>query len=34
MEQLTGKEVQDQLAWKFPHIGQKSPEQVEEAAGF
>ncbi len=34
MEQLTGKELQDQLAWKFPHIGQKSPEQVEEAAGF
>lgn len=34
MEQLTGKELQEQLAWKFPHIGQKAPEQIEEAAGF
>lgn len=34
MEQITGKELQEQLAWKFPHIGQKAPEQIEEAAGF
>ena len=34
MEQLTGKELQEKLTWKFPHIGQKAPEQVAEAAAF
>lgn len=34
MESLTGKELQEKLTWKFPHIGQKAPEQREEAAEF
>lgn len=34
MGQLTGKELQEQLTWKFPHIGQAAPEQVEEAGVF
>lgn len=34
MEQLTGKELQEKLTWKFPHIGEKEPAQVEEAAKF
>lgn len=34
MGELTGKELQEKLAWKFPHIGQKAPEQIGEAAEF
>lgn len=34
MEQLTGKELQEKLTWKFPHIGQDAPAQVAEAAAF
>lgn len=34
MEQLTGKKLQEELTFKFPHIGQAAPEQVEEAAKF
>jgi len=31
---MTGKELQEQLTWKFPHIAQAKPEQVEQAAEF
>ncbi len=31
---MTGKELQEQLTWKFPHIGNAAPEQVEQAAAF
>lgn len=34
MEKLTGKELQEKLTWKFPHIAQAAPEQVKEAAEF
>lgn len=34
MEGLTGKELQKQLTWKFPHIGQAEPAQIKEAAEF
>lgn len=34
MEQLTAKELQEKLTWKFPHIGQDAPAQTEEAAQF
>lgn len=31
---MTGKELQKELTWKFPHIAKEAPEQVEEAAAF
>ena len=31
---MTGKELQEELTWKFPHIATEAPEQVEEAAAF
>lgn len=31
---MTGKELQEELTWKFPHIAKDAPEQVEEAAAF
>ncbi len=31
---MTGKELQEQLTWKIPHIAAKAPEQVREAAAF
>lgn len=31
---MTGKELQEELTWKFPHIVKEAPEQVEEAAAF
>ncbi len=31
---MTGKELQEQLAWKIPHIASKAPEQIEAADGF
>lgn len=31
---MTGKELQKELTWEFPHIGKKEPQQVEKAAGF
>ena len=31
---MTGKELQEQLTWKIPHIAAKAPEQIEEAAVF
>lgn len=31
---MTGKELQEELTWKFPHIAKEAPEQVEEAAAF
>lgn len=31
---MTGKELQKELAWEFPHIGKEKPEQVEQAAAF
>ncbi len=31
---MTGKELQKQLTWKFPHIGQEAPDQVQKAADF
>lgn len=31
---MTGKERQEELTWKFPHIAKEAPEQVEEAAAF
>ena len=31
---MTGKELQKELTWEFPHIGRKEPGQVEQAAGF
>lgn len=34
MEELNGKELQEKLTWKFPHIGKDAPSQVEEAARF
>lgn len=34
MEELKGKELQEKLTWKFPHIGKDAPSQVEEAAQF
>lgn len=34
MEQLTGKELQEKLAFKFPHIGKDAPAQIEESAAF
>ena len=27
---MTGKELQEQLTWKIPHIAAKAPEQVKE----
>lgn len=29
-----GQELQEQLAWKFPHIGKEAPQQVEKAARY
>ena len=26
---MTGKELQKELTWEFPHIGRKEPGQVE-----
>ena len=31
---MTGKELQEELTWKFPHIAKDAPEQVEKAAAF
>lgn len=31
---MTGKELQEELTWKFPHIAKEAPEQVKEAADF
>lgn len=31
---MTGKELQEELTWKFPHIAKEAPEQVEEATAF
>lgn len=31
---MTGKELQEELTWKFPHIAKEAPEQVEEAVAF
>ena len=31
---MTGKELQDELTWKFPHIGKEAPDQMEEAMSF
>ena len=31
---MTGKELQEEFTWKFPHIAKEAPEQVEEAAAF
>lgn len=31
---MTGKELQEELTWQFPHIAKEAPEQVEEAAAF
>lgn len=33
-EKSAGKLLEEQLTWKFPHIGKKAPEQTEEAATF
>lgn len=29
-----GQELQEQLTWKFPHIGKEAPQQVEKAARY
>lgn len=34
MEEGKGKELEELLLWKFPHIAKKAPEQIEEAAKF
>lgn len=34
MEQSKGKKLQEELTWKFPHIGQAAPGQIQEAAEF
>ena len=31
---MTGKELQEQLTWKIPHIAAKAPDQIEVAAAF
>ncbi len=31
---MTGKELEKQLTWEFPHIGKEKPEQVKQAAEF
>ena len=31
---MSGKELQKQLTWEFPHIGKEKPQQIEEAAAF
>ena len=31
---MTGKELQEELTWKFPHIAKEAPEQAEEDAAF
>lgn len=31
---MTGKELQKELTWKFPHIAKEAPDQVKEAADF
>lgn len=31
---MTGKELQKELTWEFPHIGKEKPNQVEQAAAF
>ena len=31
---MTGKELQKELTWKFPHIAKAAPKQMEEAAAF
>ena len=31
---MTGKELQEQLTWKIPHIAAKAPEQIGAAAAF
>lgn len=31
---MTGKELEKQLTWEFPHIGKEKPEQVKHAAKF
>ncbi len=33
-EKSAGKLLEEQLTWKFSHIGKKAPEQVEEATAF
>ena len=33
-EKSAGKLLEEQLTWKFPHIGKEAPEQVEAAAAF
>ncbi|NBH73957.1 aminopeptidase [Clostridiaceae bacterium] len=33
-EKSAGKLLEEQLAWKFLHIGKEAPQQVEEAASF
>ncbi len=33
-EKSAGKQLEEQLTWKFPHIGKEAPQQVEEAAAF
>ncbi len=31
---MTGKELQEQLTWKIPHVAEAAPEQIREAAAF
>ncbi len=33
-EKSAGKLLEEQLVWKFPHIGKEAPQQVDEAASF
>ena len=33
-EKTEGMMLEEQLVWKFPHIGKDAPEQVEAAAEF
>ena len=33
-EKSEGKLLEEKLFWKFPHIGEKAPEQIGEAAAF
>lgn len=33
-EKSEGKQLEEQLIWKFPHIGKEAPAQIEQAADF
>lgn len=33
-EKTAGKLLEEQLTFRFPHIGKEAPQQVEEAAEF